>query len=102
VSYYHRLFDPELLAYPRQVVGESLHRVALMGLVALAVPTQVNRYDSVLTTEVLELGDKVIMVAAPPVNEDEGRLPAACLFLEQRHPFPTQLSHRICYLFAVC
>ena len=61
----------------------------------MAVPAWVDRHDTVLTAEALELGGKVDVVAAPPVNEEEGQIPAACLFVEERHPGATQLSHSL-------
>jgi hypothetical protein len=69
VSDHHRLGELKPLAHPGQIVGEDLHRVALVRLVALAVPAQVGRYDTVaLLCKMLELGREVCVVAAPPMD----------------------------------
>jgi hypothetical protein len=70
VPNYHRLLNPDSLADPSEVVGEELHRVALLGLVASAMPTKVYRHDAVAPAgEVLELGDEVGVVAAPSMDQ---------------------------------
>lgn len=49
----------------------------------------------VASCEVIKLGHEVHVIVAPAVNQDEGRLPTACLFVEQRHPVAMQTSHEL-------
>jgi hypothetical protein len=73
---HHRLFEPEPLAHPRKIVGEDLHRVRLVRLVAPSVPAQVHGHDTATCLcEVVELGPEVGVVAAPAVHQQDGRLP---------------------------
>jgi len=59
---YDRILEPEPGAYPREVVGETLDSVLLLGRVALAVPAQVHRHYPMVIAKVLELGREVSMV----------------------------------------
>jgi len=52
---HHRLFEPEPLAHPCNIVGEDLHRVRLVWLIDPSVPAQVHGHDTAtFLYEVLE------------------------------------------------
>jgi hypothetical protein len=94
VADYQRLLGPDPIADPRQVVGEKPHRVVLLRFVASAVPAQIHGHGSVAAArEVLELGGEVGVVAAPSVDQQDGRVPFTGLLVEQRHPVSLQPLH---------
>src|SRR5919107_4435321 len=93
----HRLGELEVLAHPCQIVGEVLHRIALVGLIALAVPAQIHGHDAVAPFgEVLELWGEVGVIAAPPVHQQDRRLPLPRLLVAQGHAVALQLPHVKC------
>jgi hypothetical protein len=49
--FYQRKFHTQ----PREIIRESGHRIVLMWCIALAVPSKVDRYDMMGTTEKLSL-----------------------------------------------
>jgi hypothetical protein len=51
VAHHDRLIDAELVAQPRQIVGEPRHRVLLHGLIAGAMAAQIDRDDAIGATE---------------------------------------------------
>jgi hypothetical protein len=75
VAYHDRLGDAELVAQPRQIVGEPGHCVLLHGLIAGAMATQIDSDDAMGATEVLELGGQVRMVPAPAVHQQRDGSP---------------------------
>jgi hypothetical protein len=64
-------------------------------LVTLAVPAQVKGHNAVSGVEVLELGSEIRVVAAPSVNQDEGRISFARFFVAQGNPVATQPLHEM-------
>jgi hypothetical protein len=95
---YDRILEPEPGAYPREVVGETLDAVLLLGRVALAVPAQVHRHYPMVIAKVLELGREVSMVTRYAMHQEHGWLPNSRLFVEEGHPVATQPTHRMCLL----
>src|SRR5689334_597797 len=78
-----RPFEGERAAEPREVVGVRGDSVGLLGLVTAAIPAQVHSDDLVRTAEVCEPRRHEGVIAAPAVHEQERRLAAACLLIEQ-------------------
>jgi hypothetical protein len=78
------LGEAELAAQKGEVVGEELHGVSVMRLVALPMSAQIRRHDSVaMPREMLEFRGEEAVIAAPAVNEQDRRLLAFRFLVEQ-------------------
>ncbi len=90
------LFEVKLLAEEGEVVGEELHGVIVMRLVALSVPAQIDGHDRVTRLrEMLELRREERVVAAPAMHQEDRPLGAFGLLVEERHPIPPQRFHAV-------
>jgi hypothetical protein len=69
VADHDRFLDRKLAAEPDEIVGESGQCVRLLGLVALAVATEIDSDHSLRASEVIELRSEAGMVAGPAVDE---------------------------------
>ena len=65
-----------MLDHIREIVGVGRDGIRPLRLVALAMPAQVDRYDPVPLGEVRGLRREERVIARPPMDEHEGRLPA--------------------------
>jgi hypothetical protein len=90
----HRFLQADPYAQPCLIVGEELHSVALLWLVALAVAAQVHGHDAVASArEVFKLRRKVGVIAPYSVDQQDGRLITLRFLVEQSRPVSTQRPH---------
>ncbi len=93
VADYDRPVDPQLHAHPCHVISETLHGVALLGRVALAVTPKIHGRQMVTTGEVVHLRGPEAAVAGHSVHKHQrwGALPS--LLIAERHAFTHERSH---------
>jgi len=91
---YERPLEVAFAANPREVVGKRGDSVRLPGLVAPAMPSEVNRYDPVVSAEVGELWGHEGVITAPAMHEDEGRPVVTRILIEQRYTIALKPRHR--------
>ena len=90
---HHGALDFEPLTEPGEIAGECVHRVALLGGVALAVAARVDGHDEVAASEVLDLRRPEPMVASDPVHEYERRITGSMTFDRERNPIAEEPFH---------
>jgi hypothetical protein len=73
----------EFTAEPSDIVRKGWYVVAVLGPVAIAAPTQIQRRHSVGRLEVVELRLEESVVAAPAMYEHERRLATSLLLVIQ-------------------
>lgn len=95
VAHHNWTADLELRAQPRHVVGETGHRVGLLGRFALAVTAQVDSEDAVTTREMLNLRCPEPTVARDSVHEHEWRIPFSDLLIGKRYAVADQVRHAV-------
>jgi hypothetical protein len=91
-----RLLELKLAAEEGEIVGKELHGVGATRFVALTMSAEIDCDDPVaLACEMLELGRKEGVVAAPAMHEEERPFLALHLLVEERNPIPLQLRHSV-------
>ncbi len=89
-----RSIQVKLLAEKGEVVGEPLHGVALMRLVAFSVPAQIDGHDAMARPrEMRKLRREERVVAAPAMHQQDRPLRALRLLEEERDAVPPQRRH---------
>src|SRR5262245_40298134 len=90
---HHRPRDPQPLAEPGQVVGEPVHGVVLLRLVAGPVAAEIDRHHTVRAREIRYLRREIRVVAAPAVDQDQWRVARAQLLVGESNPVAHEPFH---------